>query len=213
MSGTAGRLPCGEDLDRLLEQVADQLPAVRPEHQAVCPHCRAALAELTVTFAPLRELAAEPVRAPGWLGEAVMARVRALARDPWHGTLPGSGGVTRIAAWVVAAIARRAAQHVPGVEAVFGRTRVATVATPAPGLPGDRPGGPGASRRSRADGVGVAGRSVVVDLDVVATYGQPLDELASRVRRSVVRIVQALTGLDVVEVNVTVVDVRAPDPT
>ena len=38
-------LPCGADLDALVAQVADDVPGDLA-HQAGCPHCQAALAQI-----------------------------------------------------------------------------------------------------------------------------------------------------------------------
>ena len=171
----ATRLSCGADVDDLLEQVADGRPPTDPEHQAGCPYCRAALAELGALWAPVQQFATARVHAPAELVERVMRQVRTLTRDAWHGVLGGPRGVTRIAVWVIATVARRAALRVPAVLFATGRA------------------GPG------RDGVGVVGRTVVVDLDVVAPYGVDLQELGARVRRVVTSDVARLTGVTVAE--------------
>lgn len=187
------RLPCGAAVDELLDQVADRRPPTDPEHQAGCVHCRAAVAELSAMWAPMRDLADERVRAPTGLLDAVMDRVRRLASDAWHAVLESERGVTRIAAWVVAAIARLAAARIPGVSYVFGHAG------------GSAGGSDGAST------VGVAGRRAVIDLELVASYGPALPELAQRVRALVAREVTAMTGLEVTEVNVAVADLDTED--
>nr|MBA3418253.1 Asp23/Gls24 family envelope stress response protein [Geodermatophilaceae bacterium] len=42
----AGALPCGADLEELTAQVVERTAPIDPEHQAGCPYCRAAIAEL-----------------------------------------------------------------------------------------------------------------------------------------------------------------------
>ena len=57
-------LPCGADVDPLLEQVADGRAADLDAHQRDCVHCQAAIAEFTALWAPVAETAARPVPAP-----------------------------------------------------------------------------------------------------------------------------------------------------
>jgi uncharacterized alkaline shock family protein YloU len=51
---------------------------------------------------------------------------------------------------------------------------------------------------------------VAVDINLVAVYGEPLQELAARVRAAVYRAVEELVGLEVIEVNVEINDVHLP---
>lgn len=74
-------LPCGTDLGALVAQVADGVDGVDGvdgdlAHQATCPHCQAALAELGRLWALMADLAAERVAAPARIDEAVMLRIR-----------------------------------------------------------------------------------------------------------------------------------------
>ncbi|HEY8721348.1 Asp23/Gls24 family envelope stress response protein [Pengzhenrongella sp.] len=200
----ADRLPCGASVDSLLEQVADGAPPSDPQHQRDCPHCRAAVHELRGLWEPVRALAAAEVAVPPDLVTKVMLQVRALARDGWHTVIAGPLGSTRIATWVVAALARSAAGRVPGVALTLGRA--GPVTAPATGALGTG-ASPTGRRRRDARGVGVAGANVVIILDVVAAYGHDLNLLGDAVRAAVIRHVQALTGLTVLEVNVTMVDV------
>lgn len=205
-----GALPCGADLDDLAAQVAGEHPGGDPAvqaHQRVCPHCRAALAEQAELDAALRELAAETPGTPPGLGGRVMERVGSMAVHGWHAVVPEPAGTTRIAAWVVAVVARRAAAAVDGVGDVVGRAvppLAALVAVRAQYAGA----GPTAEQRSGALGVGVAGRKVVVTVRLTARAGLPLPGLAQQVRRSVVDAVRELTGLEVVEVDVHVADLE-----
>ncbi len=196
-------LACGIAVDDLLEQVADRLPAGDPEHQGSCVHCRAMLAELTSLWAPVHAAAAERVRAPAGLLDRVAERVHDLAANSWYAVLEGERGVTRIAAWVVAAVARLAAARVPGV--AYTTSRAGNQPQPA-NRPSGRPGGRLAGRGAQAAGVGVAGRRTVIDLELVAELGPELPALADRVRAQVSRDIAAMTGLEVVEVNITIAD-------
>ncbi|MGX5653590.1 Asp23/Gls24 family envelope stress response protein [Geodermatophilus nigrescens] len=176
-------LPCGTTVDDLLARVTEGRPP--SAHQRRCPHCRAGLAELSVLWAPVQDLAAEDVRAPAAVLEAVMDRVRELSRHPWHAVVPGTTGQTRIAARVVGAVARLAAQSVPQVTLALGRAR----------------------RDAVEPAVGVAGTRVVVDIDIAVDYGAVIGEVARQVRAQITDDLGRHTGLTVAEVNVHVVDV------
>jgi uncharacterized alkaline shock family protein YloU len=209
--GLPDRVPCGAMLDDLLEQVADSTPPADLAHQETCPHCRAALAELGDLWTPVRRLAAVNVTAPPTLTSTIMERVHAMAAHGWHAVLTGQPGVTRIAAWVVAVIARRAAAGVPGVGTVRGQ-----VTPPAAALgpvtaeyPPDRPS---RAQRGAAAGIGVAGRRVVVRVAVTAAAGIPLPALAEQIRRRVSAEVSTLTGLSVAAVDVEVTDLDRRPP-
>jgi uncharacterized alkaline shock family protein YloU len=192
-------LPCGASLDAFLAQVADRRPPRDPEHQRTCPHCRAALAELEQLWGPVHELADEPVKAPADLLATVMARIREISRNPWYAVVPSATGGTRIAARVVGAVARLAAQSVPQVDVAIGRGRT---------VPADDD----RTALDAAAGVDVAvvGTHVIVDLDITVDYGAAIPEVARQVRAAVLRDLQQHTGLTTTEVNVTVVDVSLP---
>ncbi len=202
MADTAYRdtLPCGVPLDEIYAQVVDQTPLARPEHQARCPHCRAALADLSEAWAPVAKLAAKQIRAPSSLLESVLAKVRQISRDPdpWYEMITTDHGRTRVAARVVGAVARLAAQEVPHVSIAFGRRRAtrdedaATIA-----------GTAGAS----ATDVGVARSHVVIDVQIVIEMGSNISALAAQVRRAVRTDIERITGLTAAQVDVTVVDV------
>jgi len=161
------------------------------------------LAELTTLWTPVDAAAAERVSAPAGLLDRVLERVHDLAADSWYGVLEGERGVTRIAAWVVAALARLAAARVPGVAYITSR---AGDRAEAPPRPIQRPTATLAGRGPQADSVGVAGRRTVIDLELVAEFGPELPALADRVRAQVTRDIATMTSLDVVEVNITVAD-------
>ena len=130
-------LPCGADVDPLLEQVADGRAADRDAHQRDCVHCQAAVAEFAALWAPVTETAAGPVLAPPGLTAAVMSQIRVWSATCY--TLQTTNlGFIRIAARIVAALARDCARMVPGVRVAFGRSthgKVAALtdqATPSP---------------------------------------------------------------------------------
>ena len=197
------QLPCGTFVDDLLEQVADRRPASDPAHQAGCVHCRAALAELAELWAPVHHAATERVRMPAGLLDRVMSAVRDLAANSWYAVIDSGQGLTRIAAWVIAAVARLAAGRVPGVS--YATSRAGGQATSGSRLLAGWRSGP-------EHGVGVAGHRAVINLELVAELGPELPALADRVRAQVHRDVAAMTGLDVVEINITVADLDASGP-
>jgi uncharacterized alkaline shock family protein YloU len=196
---TAVTLPCGADVDPLLEQVADGQAADRDAHQRDCVHCQAAIAEFAVLWAPVAETAASPVPAPPDLTAAVMSQIRVLVRDVWYTLQITNLGVIRIAARIVAALARDTARTVPGVRVAFGRsTHREIVALTEHATFGHRH--PHAA-------VGVLGSTAVVDLAVAVTYGDPVHEVARDIQQRVIATLRDQVGLQTVAVNVTVDDI------
>lgn len=192
-------LPCGVPYDSLLTQVADHAAPVDSAHQSVCPHCRATLAELDSLWDPLRELAREQIKAPRDLLPAVMARVRELARHSWYAFVPGERGHTRIAARVVAAVARLAAEDVPHVTLALGSGRTGSQSTRAQIA--------GADVEAATD-IGVAGSHVVVDIQIAIEIGAHIPTVVSQVRTQIGQAIAGYLGLVPAEVNVTVADVQ-----
>ena len=201
VSGKGDLLPCGTSVDVLLVQVADGEVPRDGAHQRNCPHCRAALAELRELWTPVLELAAEEVRAPSGLLQAVMAQVREMSRNSWTAVLQETAGQTRIAARVVGAVARLAAESVPHVTLALGGGRVATPTGAAPDA------GRVAGAEDATD-VGIAGSHVVVDVQIAVDHGVPIPQVAEHVRQRIAAHIATQTGLTTTEVNVVVVDVR-----
>ncbi|KDN17628.1 Asp23/Gls24 family envelope stress response protein [Amycolatopsis rifamycinica] len=112
-------------------------------------------------------------------------------------------GTTTIADTVVQQIAGLAAREVHGVHDLGGG------AARAFGALRDRI--PGASA-SVGQGVSaeVGEQQAAVDLQVLVEYGIAIAELARSVRRNVVTAIERMTGLEVVEVNITVTDIHIP---
>lgn len=50
-----------------------------------------------------------------------------------------------------------------------------------------------------------------LDLEIVVDYGVSITEVAAAVRENVISSVERMTGLEVVEVNIAVIDVKLPD--
>ncbi len=191
------RLPCGRSWDALLEQVADGRRSGPGPHQQTCPHCQAVLAELGRMWAPVRHLAAEQVHTPPALLSKVMEQVRAATRQSWHALITGEQGSTRVAARVIATLARLAAARVPGVHVALGRTTDARAASRA------------AAATDQHDASGSAGGSTVVELAVAAQYDVPLHALAEDVRAAVTHELTTRAGLRNVQVDVTIEDILA----
>ena len=194
---TAGKLVCGADVDLLLEQVADGGGQLS-DHQRDCVHCRAAIGEFTALWDPVREVAATPVPPPAELTATVIRRIRRLVHDVGYTLQITDGGTIRIAARIVAALARDSARLIPGVRVAFGRSRHSTLgAFASDGRLTQRPGA----------SAGVLGRTAVVDLAVAVNYGMPVHDVARDIQRQVIAALHHGLGLQNVTVNVTVDDV------
>lgn len=121
-----------------------------------------------------------------------------------NGEVRGSSlGSTSIADVVVQKIAGLATREISGVHALGGGAARAFSAI--------RERIPGASS-SAGQGVSVevGEKQAAVDLQILVEYGVSIAELASAVRRNVIASVERMTGLEVVEVNITVTDVHIP---
>ncbi|MFJ6570126.1 Asp23/Gls24 family envelope stress response protein [Streptomyces sp. NPDC091292] len=113
-------------------------------------------------------------------------------------------GKTSIADAVVVKIAGLAAREIPGVHAMGGGLS-RTLGAVRDRVPGGRP------NVGRGVKVEVGERQTALDLDLVVEYGVPIKDVARDVRENVIAAVERITGLEVVEVNVTVNDVHLPD--
>lgn len=116
-------------------------------------------------------------------------------------TEPGERGQTTIAETVVAKIASVTARDVSGVH------DLGSGAARAWGSIRERI--PGSRGTSTAQGVSVevGERQAAVDVDVVVDYGVPIVEVSRGLRRGVIETIERMTGLEVVEVNISVDDV------
>ena len=109
-------------------------------------------------------------------------------------------GTTSISSSVVAKIAGMAAQEIPGVQAMGkGLTRAFG------SIRSKVPGG-GSSATTQGVAVEVGERQAAVDIDIVAYYGQSIVETADAIRHNVIERIEGMTGLEVVEVNISVDD-------
>ncbi|MFJ1810745.1 MULTISPECIES: Asp23/Gls24 family envelope stress response protein [unclassified Streptomyces] len=117
---------------------------------------------------------------------------------------PSTRGRTTIADGVVEKIAGLAARDVLGVHTMgsglsrtFGAVR-------------DRvPGGSKSVTRGVKAEVGEV--QTALDLEIVVDYGVAIADVAQAVRENVIAAVERMTGLEVVEVNIAVSDVKLPD--
>ncbi|ESP96382.1 Asp23/Gls24 family envelope stress response protein [Streptomyces sp. CHA1] len=120
-----------------------------------------------------------------------------------HGA-PGTRGKTTIADGVVEKIAGLAARDVDGVHAM-GSGISRTLGAMRDRVPG---GGKSVTRGVSAE---VGEVQTALDLEIVVDYGVSIADVARSVRENVVNAVERMTGLEVVEVNIAVSDVKLPD--
>ena len=116
--------------------------------------------------------------------------------------VPGTGlGKTTIVDPVVAKIAGIAASEVPGVFALGGG---------AARVLGNLREVVGAKDHGQGVRVEVGETEVAADISIVVDYPQALQDVATAVRRAVAEAITDLVGMQVAEINVTVVDVHLP---
>lgn len=130
-------------------------------------------------------------------GKSVAPAKRTLAE-------PSARGKTSIADGVVEKIAGLAARDVVGVHAL-GTGFARTFGAVRDRVPGGRPS---VSRGVKAE---VGEVQTALDLDIVVDYGVAIADVAKAVRENVIAAVERMTGLEVVEVNIAVGDVKLPD--
>jgi uncharacterized alkaline shock family protein YloU len=132
-----------------------------------------------------------------------MSQIRSLVRDIWYTLEITESGTIRIAARIVAALARDRARMIPGVRVALGRStqdKIAALAEKAT-----------FGHRHPHSAVGVLGRTAVVDLAVAVTYNDPAHEVARDIQRQVIAALRDQVGLQSVKVNVTVDDILDDD--
>lgn len=120
------------------------------------------------------------------------------------GNLESSQGRTTVADSVVTKIAGVSTREVAGVYELGGG------ASRAFGAMRERIPGSGGPSTSQGVSVEVGEKQAAVDLVVVVEYGVPIAEVAKGIRRNVINSVERMTGLEIVEVNINVVDVYIP---
>jgi uncharacterized alkaline shock family protein YloU len=115
------------------------------------------------------------------------------------GALHTEHGTTTIANSVVAKIASLATQEISGVQAM-GKALSRTFGTLRAKVPG------ASEAESQGVSVEVGEREAAIDIDIVVEYGHSIVEVAEAIRENVIDRIEAMTGLEVVEVNVSVDD-------
>lgn len=111
-------------------------------------------------------------------------------------------GTTTIADQVVAKVAGLAMQEIAGVHAVGGGfSRALGAAREALG---------GSKDVSQGVSVEVGKKQAAIDLTLIVEYPHPIHKVADEVREVVLKNVESLVGLEVVEVNIDVTDVYVP---
>jgi uncharacterized alkaline shock family protein YloU len=117
--------------------------------------------------------------------------------------LESAQGKTTISDAVVAKIAGIAAREVPGVHG-FGGGAARAFGAITERIPGGR------ASNTQGVSVEVGERQAAVDLTIVVEYGVAIADLARAIRRNVIGAIEQMTGLEVVEVNINVVDLFVP---
>lgn len=97
-----------------------------------------------------------------------------------------------------------AAREVPGIHAL-GSGLARTVGAVRDMVPGGR------TSVTRGVKVEVGEHQTAIDLSLVVEYGVAITDTAGEVRENVIAAVERMTGLEVVEVNISVTDVHLPD--
>lgn len=112
----------------------------------------------------------------------------------------GNRGRTSIADIVVAKVAGIAAREIDGVHDLGGTTErvVGKVRDILPGT---------SVSTTQGIEVEVGESQAAVDISIVAEYGVAIHQLAAAIRRNVIAAIEQMTGLEVIEVNVTVHDI------
>ena len=123
-----------------------------------------------------------------------------------RGGASASRGRTAVADVVVEKIAGMAARDVPGVHAL-GSGFARSMGTMRERMPG---AGSGKSV-TRGVSVEVGEKQAAIDLEIVVDYGVSITDVAGEVRENVISAVERMADREVVEVNITVSDVKLPD--
>ncbi|WP_372337609.1 Asp23/Gls24 family envelope stress response protein [Streptomyces sp. MK5] len=122
-----------------------------------------------------------------------------------RGDLVTEHGKTTIADAVVQKIAGIAAREVDGVYNL-GTGGSRAVGAVRERIPGSR--GPSVTQGVAVE---VGETQAAVDVVIVCEYGVSIIDLANGVRRNIIKSIEGMTGLEVVEVNIAVDDVHLPE--
>lgn len=174
-------LPCGADVNALIEQVVEGRGNDLTSHQRTCPYCQRALAELGRRWNGVLEGGRDvEVQPPPGLISGVMRRVWATVDDQWVEVLRDLG-VTEVSTRVLGVVAQDAASHVRGVLDVQ-RVEV-----------------------KKADGRA----TVTVAVQLVVEYGLSISAISEAIRRAVSRAFVHLCATEAAVVDIEVLDVEA----
>jgi uncharacterized alkaline shock family protein YloU len=150
-----------------------------------------------------RDFIAEPTESPYFAVEQIASEIAGrshkLDLGPWQGTFPGpADGKYDISKKILARIAALAAAEVPGLAPPRKdlRTRIEDIL------------------RGRVDGirVDVGTTEAAVDILTRVRYGVDIPTVTARLREIIARRIWEMTGLRVVEVNITIQDVTPVAP-
>ncbi|MGI8870954.1 MAG: Asp23/Gls24 family envelope stress response protein [Mycobacteriales bacterium] len=122
--------------------------------------------------------------------------------DGGTGALESTHGRTSISDAVVQKIAGIATREVNGVH------NLGTGSARAFGALRERIPGSGGPQITQGVTVEVGEKQTAIDLDIVVEYGVAIAQLAQNVRRNVIQAVERMTGLEVIEVNIAVDDIK-----
>jgi uncharacterized alkaline shock family protein YloU len=121
----------------------------------------------------------------------------------WYTLQTTDLGFIRIAARIVAALARDTARMVPSVRVALGRSTHSKIAALTEQAT--------FAHHHPHAAVGVLGRTAVVDLAVAVTYADPVHEVARDIQQRVIAALRDQIGLQTVVVNVTIDDIFTDD--
>ena len=192
-------LPCGNHPEQLLVYAAERTDPPPGAHEATCPYCQAAMAELSELWRPVREWATADVHLPEHFAAIVMRRVRRLVQSPRHAAAVTAKGTTTVTSWVIAVVASAATQATPGIARITG-------AQPDPRRH--------RAYRSGADGIDISeigATDIGVSLGVTAAPAPDLASVADTVRRNVIAAIADHTSIVTAEVDISVDDLAGTD--
>lgn len=124
-------------------------------------------------------------------------------RESSNSPLITEHGNTTIADGVVAKIAGIAAREISGVHALGGGA-ARTFGALRERIPGQ------STNVSQGVVVEVGDEQAAVDVSIIAEYGIAIADLAAGIRRNVISSVERMTGMQVTEVNIAVLDIHLP---
>ncbi|MEU0792783.1 Asp23/Gls24 family envelope stress response protein [Amycolatopsis sp. NPDC005961] len=116
----------------------------------------------------------------------------------------GAAGRTTISSVVVQKVAGLATREVAGVHALGGGGVSRALGALRERIPGS------GTVTTAGVAVEVGEKQTAIDLDVVVEYGARIADVARAIRRNVITAVEQITGLEVIEVNISVNDIHLP---